>query len=982
MSSAKICWDWQELLGVTQIDAGAMRVGDPISDAAFLAVHQPVPIGRKTRNKTSLVDETALLQAFNQEWNLDEPLLVFVTGDVGSGKSHMVRWLKSSIGNRSDRHIVYVEKRNTSLTRVIEKVIEGLESASITRIRSALNDVSAEAQTLEQAKIRLLNELRVLVETDPSTSLVVRTADHSTVSLADQSLQSAREQARVLVGDLRLSEYLQRPGGPIERITRLAMPRSSESDDDVNENDVRLDESDLRVDLTQVEDLTAQATRTISLLANEQLRIAVAGVLDHYLPLAKARVFAGGTTDLLELFADVRREVEERGQELCLFIEDLVLLHGIDQQLAQALTVPAGPGLCRVRAAIAVTSGYLKNVDTFNDRGTEFTMDVATTSVELSGRRRFVANYLNVARLGRQALAEHIASSGERSTPVACIDCDVRPECHASFGATDDGIGYFPFNEHSIDQLVGAVSATNFRPREILRQVIRDGVQVADNELRTPGLFPSKQFGAHLDQTRSRVPVAIQQRLESLSPNFEQECSLRNFYSATPPSSTAKLEAVATFLGLKLTPLDDDIEGEVPDGQITPPVEITPPAIQKSVYERWFHETQGRLPAAEANKIRNWFFNQIYTRMSVGPYGHLITRSGNTMSVGALTISRDKNFVIERSMGGGGKTSTQGPVLEFEATGANALLFENIDRVESSAMDPDGDGSWYFEADRILSEFELDLAAAADALRVEMDVREHLTVLRLVSQLADPSAAPNFLNIGRMFQRPVTGGDQARSKFVTDTDKMRRRALEAIRLRFTQAQGAGASSLLDAGAIYADLLSTSKVRHIEEPGASEALRALREFHRSFSTASWNPIRATFQKVMQQVGAVDSFGDAWKEMSELIETAHQHGLLPHHDSKTRFEEALTMLSDQLESVWRFLVKHQSTEDLDELVWDIPPDSLAQLQLLEKLVTECVAILDHLEKLAARGDREGAEVSRSALSDSFLELADILDEVTRA
>ena len=63
--------------------------------------------------------------------------------------------------------------------------------------------------------------------------------------------------------------------------------------------------------------------------------------------------------DLLDVFEDVREEIASRGQELCLLIEDLVLLHGIDRQLAQALTIPASARLCRLRAAIAVTSGYL-----------------------------------------------------------------------------------------------------------------------------------------------------------------------------------------------------------------------------------------------------------------------------------------------------------------------------------------------------------------------------------------------------------------------------------------------------------------------------------------------------------------------------------------------------------------------------------------------------------------------------------------------
>ena len=98
-----------------------------------------------------------------------------------------------------------------------------------------------------------------------------------------------------------------------------------------------------------------------TLVSNRGVRAEVAALCDWYLPQAKAEVFIGQGADLLDVFDEVREEIASRGQELCLLIEDLVLLHGIDRQLAQALTIPASAQLCRLRAAIAVTSGYLEN---------------------------------------------------------------------------------------------------------------------------------------------------------------------------------------------------------------------------------------------------------------------------------------------------------------------------------------------------------------------------------------------------------------------------------------------------------------------------------------------------------------------------------------------------------------------------------------------------------------------------------------------
>ena len=104
------------------------------------------------------------------------------------------------------------------------------------------------------------------------------------------------------------------------------------------------------------------------------------------------------------MFENVREEIAARRQELCLLIEDLVLLHGIDKQLAQALTIPASARLCKLRAAIAVTSGYLASMDTFTDRGVQFTLDIGLDAIGGPGLRDFVGRYLNAGRLPSEAI--------------------------------------------------------------------------------------------------------------------------------------------------------------------------------------------------------------------------------------------------------------------------------------------------------------------------------------------------------------------------------------------------------------------------------------------------------------------------------------------------------------------------------------------------------------------------------------------------
>jgi hypothetical protein len=979
MTRARICWDWPALTEATQIDAGAMQVGDPRADAVFLAVHQPVPIGRITGELVSIVSEKDLLSEFVKVGDLNQPLLLFVTGDVGSGKSHMVRWLRSSIGERPNWHVVYVEKRNTSLTRVIEKIIEGLDSGPISQIRDALNDAGAESQTLEQAQLRLLNELRVLVQTDEAESVLGRSASHEKTRLDGVVLKAARENVRVLIGDLHLSDYLQRPGGPIERITKLAMPRTSDTDDEVSEVDVRLDEHDLIVEGVNFSDLNQTAAQTVRALSNTRVRTAVAQLLNHYLPRAKARVFAGRNTNLLELFAEVRREIESQGKELCLFIEDLVLLHGVDKELAHALTIPAAPGLCRVRTAIAVTSGYLRSIDTFEDRGERFTMDVATNTVAQDDQRSFVARYLNVSRLGLDVVAEAIDEIRNARVPNGCSECSVRTECHDAFGASTDGFGYFPFNGNAIGQLTHLVSSKTFRPRDILRRVIRAGVQVADNELKESGTFPSKRFASELDPNRQRVPVATQQFLEGFTSSSEQEITLRNFYSEHPPKVTAELARIAKFLDIELSELPKSPEKD--DRSVSRPPPTPSSTMEESAFDRWFLKGT-RLPAADALKMRAWFFNQLYLRLETGDHGHLVTKKDGLLIIGGVTVSRDRSFEIENSGGGGGGQTFDGPKHVFKRTASTAKLFADIAAVESKKFSTDDNGSWYFLAMDVLDDFAGEVVAAADAFRQKVDPEESIIVLRLLGRLSAQGADDGVLNVSGLFRRPTGGADAGRTTFVNETDRMRRNALDALRLSFTQAQGNGASSLLDAGGLYKELSATTNLSKISGTKSTAVLEALRGFHVRFATDAWRPLINTFDQVLQHLDPGEDFGKAWTDMRELVNLANNAGLLPRQDSKTRFEEALEELPHGVDSSWRFVARHRNSDDLETLVWDIPNDCLIHLQKLQRLSEQCVSILDHIERSINLDARPHVEASREAISAEFLKLCNLLDDVVKS
>ena len=538
------CWSRAEIQIAAQVDAGGLEFGDPVADAVFNAVHQRVPLARQNKAGTQEpVSQDDVLADLCQPLASNEPHIRFITGRVGTGKSHFVRWLRTSAPQRDDWHFVYIEKRNTSLRRIIEHVLAGIQTPAADGLRASLAHAASQVTTVSEAMLALLNHLHRLIEFDDTSAIG---------NLKGADLADIRQIVARLVGDYTFKQQLSRPGGPIERIARLAKDGHAPGAD-VHTEDLHISEADLKVDPDAFLDAGEDLQRRIrSFVSNKSLRTAAAAVIDYYLPRATADVFTGNATNLLHVFEDVRGELAQRNQELFLFVEDLVLLHGIDAQLAQALTIPARKDLCPIRAVIAVTSGYLDDrYATFSDRGVHYTMDVERARVGAVDLRSFVGRYLNAGRVGRQELAD--AARSGLPIPNKCPDCSYRDRCHPAFGVTSEGHGLFPFNAAAVDRLVALASPTDFHPRNILRDVVRAPLDVAEAELPKPGVFPSARFAAGLAPTRMGVRVELRDAIARRSSTAEAEISLRAFYAANPPVADDDLRHISGILGVQLS---------------------------------------------------------------------------------------------------------------------------------------------------------------------------------------------------------------------------------------------------------------------------------------------------------------------------------------------------------------------------------------------------------------------------------------------
>src|SRR5260370_3862708 len=86
------------------------------SDPVFLATHHPCKILRRSVGATSggvRVAEKDVLTTFLT--TRTEVLIMPTVGEPGTGKSHLIRWMKACLPESTDRRLIYVPKDGTSL---------------------------------------------------------------------------------------------------------------------------------------------------------------------------------------------------------------------------------------------------------------------------------------------------------------------------------------------------------------------------------------------------------------------------------------------------------------------------------------------------------------------------------------------------------------------------------------------------------------------------------------------------------------------------------------------------------------------------------------------------------------------------------------------------------------------------------------------------------------------------------------------------
>ena len=442
-------------------------------DNLLLAVHEeptlrrlrvPLRGRRPPAGAGELATQRELLEHLLGPPPAERTLIVPLIGAPGTGKSHLIRWLKAALPDDDRFEVRHVPREGTSLPRVAEILFEGVEGPEFDELRKELAgfrgslDALEPGERLERVATRLILRMAELLQFDlvpwrraVDVPLEVRAA------LCDARVLPA------LLTDAVIRGKLTRAGGAVYRLARDIV-HGYVKEEDEDEDELGFREADLALaGIRGAGPHAAQALMSLRLPGNTS---AAVKVLSDALDQASAEVIPTGSASLNELIRRFRQILAAQDRELVLLFEDIAIARGLQMDLVDALTTPGRrPGeedLCVLRVAVAVTSSYWEEQapETLSTRAHAWgavMFDLDVPAREAADRAPdLVGRYLNAARIGMERLVGRRSEDLAQGVENACIGCPHFEPCHATFGATSHGHGLFPLTATAVRRLAEA----------------------------------------------------------------------------------------------------------------------------------------------------------------------------------------------------------------------------------------------------------------------------------------------------------------------------------------------------------------------------------------------------------------------------------------------------------------------------------------------------------------------------------------------
>ncbi|WP_062223447.1 protein DpdH [Aureimonas sp. D3] len=528
-----LCWD-----------PGAVRqvinpFAEHISDSLFRAVHSDwdlkvsPQVGKSFQeiSEASWADMTppAFLADFLRE---ERPhALAAILGETGSGKSHLVHWMRLNIKPTRERVVLVVRKSGTSLRNIVKMIIAELPSEQQANFLETLQSAGDGTQSRADQKQQLLNDLAQVIREEVLPTDADEFEEGLASSLPDLFQDPHMRKAHFLGDNTVIAEI----------VDHIFAPSNAKDRPDQRRVFV---ESDLPLggmDFAHASRLARDAIDLIELDPAVHLPLAIR-IINRNLDRAVARTLSFSGDRVEELMTRLRTYLKSQGQELVLLVEEFARLQGIDRALLQAITSQGDERQCKMRTAIAVTTGFFQSVAETAYMRTTHIVDMDRSAGRAEGRSitkaslsQFTARYLNAVRLGRDGIAQWSDAAAPGESPRSkCDMCIHQTECHAVFGEVD-GYGLYPFTPDALWNAASRADASmpeRLNPRVLQNDLL---VEVLDNfgpEI-TTGTFPPFKLLEKLGGITA-LPAVAQAELRNRNPqNYQRWASFLELYDGT-----------------------------------------------------------------------------------------------------------------------------------------------------------------------------------------------------------------------------------------------------------------------------------------------------------------------------------------------------------------------------------------------------------------------------------------------------------------
>lgn len=517
-----LCW---EPAAVRQV---INPFAEHIPDSLFRTVHSDwdlqvtPPVGQRYQD----VEAAAWAQMTPAEF-LDDFLredrphaLAAILGETGSGKSHLVHWMRLHLRDDARRMVLVVRKSGTSLRAIVSEIIGKLPADQQRPFLETFNAAGDGTMTSEGRRRELLHHLGQAIREDTPTSS------------ADELEEALIEALPSLFQDPYIQkEHFLRDGRVAAEIVDHIFERSQASDRPDRRREFTAD--DLVLGGQDYLNATKLAQFAIQLIEADRENLpAAVTVINRNLNKAIARTLSFSGDRVEELMTRLRAHLRSQGRELVLLVEEFARLQGIDRALLQAITTQGDSGqgetgLCRMRTAIAVTPGFFESVEDTAYRRTTHIVDMNRSAGHADGQTptpasvaAFSARYLNAVRLGRERIERWSEAAGPGdAAPSQCVHCPYVVACHATFGEVD-GYGLYPFTERALwlgAERVDRAQTGRLNPRTIQNDLL---VEVLDTFAPTieAGEYPPLRLLDKLGGVRA-LPLAAETELKRKNPH-------------------------------------------------------------------------------------------------------------------------------------------------------------------------------------------------------------------------------------------------------------------------------------------------------------------------------------------------------------------------------------------------------------------------------------------------------------------------------